>query len=285
MGLFTKAQLTDLTPSIGCEIRGVDLRTPLSSAEVTELRELFVGRAVLVFRDQQLDREQHKAVGKYFGELHTHPSRINTRGDQHIFKVRADANSVLNNGGVWHSDLSCEGRPPLGSALLLHELPAGGGGDTLFVNMCDLFDSFSSEFQALLRTLSARHDQRRDLRAYGFEPEPGKQYPQADHPLVVRHPVTGRELLLANNAFTERVLELEPRESAALLAFLYGRIAQAVRFQCRVRWEPGTLVVWDNRSTQHNAVWDYFPERRYGERVTIIEPTAPSAALAQSLTQ
>ena len=137
------AVLTQLTPSIGCEVQGIDLRQTFSPKQVDALRALFVDRSVLVFRDQTLDREQHKAFARLFGDLHTHPSRLDSKGDRHIFKVQADANTELNNGGLWHSDLSCEAQPPLGSALLLHELPQGGGGDTLFVNMCDLFAELS----------------------------------------------------------------------------------------------------------------------------------------------
>ena len=269
-------ELTSLTPSIGCEVKGWDLREAITLEAADELRALFADRAVLVFRDQTLDREQHKAFARHFGELHTHPSRRDTRGDPHIFKVQADANSTLNNGGVWHSDLSCETNPPLGSALLLHELPDGGGGDTLFSNMCDVFEHLSPAMQDLLRGLTAWHDIRRDLRQYGIAPIPGKSYPQAHHPVVVNHPVSKRELLLVNRAFTERLNELESQESDAVLSFLFARIAQDVRAQCRVRWEPGTLVVWDNRSTQHNAVWDYFPNSRYGERVSIIDPLSPA---------
>ncbi len=265
-----------LTPGIGCEIFGWDLRQPIGSAARDALLELFVERAVLVFREQTLDREQHKAFARHFGELHTHPSRRETRGDPHIFKVQAGADSVLNNGGVWHSDLSCEPNPPLGSALLLHELPAGGGGDTLFSNMCIVFEHLSPALKTLLRGLTAWHDIRRDLRQYGVTPVAGKHYSNANHPVVVNHPVSKRELLLVNGAFTERINELAPAESAALLGFLQTRIAQDARAQCRVRWEAGTLVVWDNRSTQHNAVWDYFPERRYGERVSIIDPQPPA---------
>jgi len=265
-----------LTPSLGCEVHGWDLREPISAVGVDALRTLFVERAVLVFRDQTLDREQHKAFARHFGELHTHPSRRDTRGDPHIFKVQADADSTLNNGGIWHSDLSCEAVPPLGSALLIHELPEGGGGDTLFSNMSDVFEHLSPVLQEFLRGLTSWHDIRRDLRQYGIAPVAGKQYPNAHHPVVVNHPVSKREILLVNGAFTERINELAAAESTALLEFLQRRIAQDVRAQCRVRWEPGTLVLWDNRSTQHNAVWDYFPHRRYGERVSIIDPDAPA---------
>jgi len=271
------AVLTKLTPSIGCEVQGVDLRKEFTPDQRDALRQLFLQRSVLVFRDQQLDRQQHKAFAGLFGELHTHPSRIDSKGDKHIFKVRADADSRLNNGGLWHSDLSCETQPPLGSALLLHELPTGGGGDTLFVNMCDLFAELSVPMQAFLRGLTAWHDGRKDLRNYGIALEPGATYPQANHPVVVRHSQTNRELLLVNSAFTERINELSAVESSALLKLLFARISGAVRCQCRVRWEPGTLVLWDNRNTQHNAVWDYFPQSRYGERVSIVDPLVPGA--------
>ena len=143
--------------------------------------------------------------------------------------------------------------------------------------MCDLFAELSKPMQTFLQGLTAWHDQVKDLRNYGIAPEPGKSYPQAHHPVVVRHSQTHRPLLLVNSAFTERINELSATESAALLKLLFARIAGAVRCQCRVRWEPGTLVLWDNRNTQHNAVWDYFPRSRYGERVSIVDPLAPSA--------
>ena len=265
-------QLTLLTPSIGCEVQGLDLREPLDTGQVAALHSLFLDRSVLVFRNQSLDREQHKAFARYFGALHTHPSRLGRRGDPHIFKVRADATSTLNNGGLWHSDLSCEVNPPLGSALLLHELPEGGGGDTLFINMCDVYAGLSQPLREFLQGLTAWHDGRKDLRNYGITLEPGKTYPQTHHPVVVHHSQTGRPLLFVNRAFTESINELAPAESSALLNLLYSKIADGVRSQCRVRWEPGTLVLWDNRNTQHNAVWDYFPNSRYGERVSIVDP-------------
>ena len=271
--------MTSLTPSIGSEIRELDLSQPISGPRAQALRGLLADRGVLVVRDQQLDREQHKACGRLFGELHTHPSRLNTRGDPHIFKVRSDAQTQLNNGGAWHSDLSCETQPPLASLLLIRgaqDMPASGGGDTLFVNMCDVFDALSPPLQDYLRGLDARHDGRRDLRQYGIPVDEHTNYPCSDHPIVVCHPETGRELLLVNASFTERIIGLEAAESDHLLRFLVGKIANSVEFQCRVRWSPNTLVIWDNRMTQHKAIWDYFPETRYGERVSVKSPQRPS---------
>ena len=274
-------QLTTLTPSIGSEIRGLDLTRPLVPEQTDQLRKLLAQRGVLVIPDQALDREQHKACGRIFGELHAHPSRLAGRGDPHIFKVRSDADSQLNSGGAWHSDLSCAERPPLASLLLLRETPAGGGGDTLFVNMCDVFAALSPPLQSFLRTLQARHDGRLDLQQYGIAVDEQTDYPCTDHPVVVRHPETQRELLLVNASFTERILGLEGSESECLLGFLTDKIANAVEFQCRVRWSPDTLVIWDNRMTQHKAVWDYYPESRYGERVSVCSQQRPSWSQAE----
>ena len=265
-------QVTQLTPSIGSEIQGIDLGQPVSEERAQLLRNMLSERGVLVIRDQQLDRDQHKTCGRLFGELHTHPSRANTQGDPHIFKVRADADTRLNNGGSWHSDLSCSPLPPLASLLLLRDLPAGGGGDTLFANMCDFFAALSPRMQAFLRTLTARHDGKLDLRQYGIPVDRYMDYPCTEHPVVVVHPDTQREILLVNGSFTDCIVELERAESDALLRFLIDKIERAVEFQCRVRWAPHTLVIWDNRMTQHKAVWDYFPHERYGERVSVKSP-------------
>lgn len=144
--------------------------------------------------------------------------------------------------------------------------------------MCGIFESLSPALQAWLRTLSAFHDGRKDLRQYGIELDPGADYPSAVHPVVVRHSSSGRPLLLVNGSFTERIVELGREESDALLRFLCRRISAAQAFQCRVRWQPGTLVIWDNRRTQHLALWDYYPETRRGERVSVRDPRVPIAA-------
>ena len=139
----------------------------------------------------------------------------------------------------------------------------------MFANMYEAYDTLSEPIQQLLLSLSAFHDGRKDLANYGVTLKPGQDYPSATHPVVPVHPETGRRMLFVNSSFTVRINELSRAESDALLNFLYAQVSNQPRLQCRVRWAPGTIVLWDNRCVQHHAVWDYFPESRSGERVTV----------------
>jgi taurine dioxygenase len=271
-----------ITPSIGAEVSGVSLAAvPGDEPVVAAIRAALCTHQVLVFRNQELDRDQHKALGRLFGELHVHPSKRGpgTRGDPEIFTVKSDENTRRNNGGRWHMDVSCDEVPPRASILRLTDGPPGGGGDTLFANMNLAFEMLSKPIQTLLLGLSAYHDGLQDLRWYGYEPEPGQTYPATSHPVVVAHPETGCPILNVNQAFTSHIEGVTQNESDALLAMLFAHIASNPGLQCRVRWEPGTVVIWDNRAVQHYAVWDYAPHLRRGERVTVCGDGPPAPAL------
>ncbi|MGH1487798.1 MAG: TauD/TfdA dioxygenase family protein [Acidimicrobiales bacterium] len=277
---MAQLSVTPITPSIGAEIDGIDLANDLHDPSiVASIRAAFLEHHVLVFRDQELSPEQHKDFARRFGSLHIHPSqrRPGATGDPEIFVVEADEKTVLNNGGLWHTDVSCDEIPPLGSMLLLTDAPADGG-DTLFTNMHVAFETLSEPIRHMLEGLWAHHDQRQDLRRYGHEPRAGVDYPSTRHPVVVAHPETGRPTLFVNAAFTTHIEGLSSAESRAVLDLLYNHIAGNPVAQCRVKWQPGTLTFWDNRSTQHYAVWDYFPQHRRGERVTISGETRPKPA-------
>jgi taurine dioxygenase len=271
-------ELKPLTPAIGAEVTGIDLAA-LDDLAVAEIKAAFLTHHVLVFRDQDLTREQHKTLGRHFGELHVHPSKrhLGAKGDPEIFTVKTDENTVRNNGGRWHVDVSCEPVPPLGSLLLLTDAPPHGG-DTLFANMHLAYETLSPPIQQLLLGLTAYHDGLQDLRWYGMEPKPGQTYPATTHPVVVEHAETGRPLLFVNEAFTSRIEGLSSNESDALLGLLFSHINNNPAIQCRVSWQPGTLTMWDNRCTQHHAVWDYAPHPRRGERVTVSGTAEPVRA-------
>lgn len=274
--------ISPLNPSIGAEVLGVDLAADLGDdTVVSQIRDAFLTHHVLVFRNQELDRDQHKAFGRLFGDLHVHPSKkaFGLGGDPEIFMVSTDEKTRHNNGGRWHMDLSCEAIPPLGSMLLLKVAPPTGG-DTMFANMHLAYETLSPAIQELLKGLHAHHDGLQDLRWYGLKPTLGNEYPSHTHPVVVAHPETGRPLLFVNEAFTESIVGLSNNESAAILNMLFTHIAKNPAIQCRVHWEPGTLVFWDNRCTQHFAVWDYAPHRRLGERVSLCGTEQPAAAFA-----
>lgn len=269
MKTYEHIVIAPLTPSLGAEVRGVDLAR-IDDAAASEIRDAFLEHLVLVFRDQALDREQLKRLGRAFGPLQVHPGKahLGLPGDPEIFEITAKETSRHANGERWHSDLSCEEIPPLGSMLYLNQLPECGG-DTLFCNMYAVYDALSKPLQRLLGDLDALHDGRQDLAAYDIELRPDQHYPKSTHPVVVQHPETGRPALFVNPAFTVRIEGLPSDESDALLSLLHRKVETQPRFHCRVRWSPGTLVFWDNRCAQHHAVWDYFPAARRGERVTI----------------
>ncbi|MFP6806639.1 MAG: TauD/TfdA family dioxygenase [Pseudomonadales bacterium] len=267
-----------ITPKIGAEIGNVDLGN-LSDGEITEIKEAFKQHLVLVFRDQQISRDQHKAFGKLFGELQLHPAKTNlgAPGDPEIFDIIITEQTHVANGEAWHTDLSCELNPPLASALYIKEVPPSGGGDTLFANMYEAYETLSSPIKEMLAGLTAFHSGEKDLKAYGYKLKPGQTYPSASHPVVIRHPETGGKLLYINEPFVEKINELSDRESDAILNMLYRHIESNTRFHCRIKWQVNTLVLWDNRAVHHHAIWDYYPESRRGERVTIKCTAAPIA--------
>ena len=266
-----------ITPYLGVRIEGFDLGD-LSAGRAELLEEMFFKHRVLVFRDQDLDRDAHKAVGRVFGELHVHPSKkaFASKGDPEIFKVRAQADTIKVNGGRWHMDVSCDENPPAASILRLLELPPQGG-DTVFCDMNRAFETLSEPLQRMLTELNACHDGQRDLRWYGLTPDSGQTYPSWVHPVVTAHPVSGRPVLFVNEGFTEKLVGMSSDESRAILAMLFDHVARNAGLQCRVTWEPGTVVMWDNRAVQHFAVHDYAPHARLGERVSIVGQGPPEA--------
>ncbi len=154
--------------------------------------------------------------------------------------------------------------------MLRIEQTPSAGGDTLFSSMYAAYEALSPTLQQFLGTLTAVHSGDRAYRGrYGYR-DADKVYPSAEHPVVRTHPETGRKALYVNGGFTQRIKGMKPKESDMLLRFLYDHIAYGVAFQCRVRWEPHTVTMWDNRCVQHHASWDYFPETRHGYRVTTV---------------
>jgi taurine dioxygenase len=263
-------QATPTTPNIGAEIAGIDLSRPLGNRQVDELHDALAAHQVLFFRDQKLDYDSAKAFARHFGDLHIHPNTPGPDGHPEILPIHADANSKRIAGERWHSDVSCDPEPPLGSILYLHTVPPVGG-DTLFASQYAAYDALSPQLKTYLEGLTAFHDGGPSYRATNAKigvPEAGRIYPSANHPVVRTHPVTGRKALYVNRGFTQGINGLPDDEARALLAFL---IEHSVKpdFQVRFRWRANSVAFWDNRAVQHLAVWDYFPQVRSGFRVTI----------------
>ncbi len=258
-----------LTPIIGAEISGVDLARPLTNQQQDEIHRALADNLVIFFRDQDITPEQHLAFGRIFGDLMIHPAAPHIEGYPELLKIYADKDSPRANGESWHSDVSCEPEPPLGSILHLWQCPRKGG-DTLFASMYAAYEALSDRMKAYLDGLVAVHDGEHVYRGtyanYGVTEKPS--YPRSEHPVVRIHPVTGRRCLFVNRGFTTRILGLPLDESDAILGYLFDHMANPL-FQCRFRWRPNSIAFWDNRCAQHRAMWDYWPHTRAGARVTV----------------
>ena len=267
---YQSIQLRKLTPTIGAEIAGVDLGRALGNQQFQEIHDALMENLVIFFRGQNMTPAQHKDFGRRFGPLHVHPNAPQPLdGHPEILVIKADETSKRVAGEEWHSDVSCDAEPPMGSILYMHEVPANGGGDTLFANMYAAYEQLSEPIRRLLDGLTAIHD---SGKAHTWRRKATDRadlaFPSAEHPVVRIHPVTGRKALFVNRGFTTRIVQLRRNESDALLEMLY-RHCETPEFQCRFRWQPGSVAFWDNRSAQHHAMWDYFPQRRHGYRVTV----------------
>ena len=255
---------TDLTRHVGTELENFRL-LDLSDGGVQELLEVIARRGVVVVRGQEMSIPQQIEFGARLGELHVHPAYAQSQWPEALH-IYGDENSKMVPGEGWHSDVSCDERPP-GVSMLRIETTPSVGGDTAFSHQGALLRSMSDTMQSFLRTLKARHSGDLPWRG-GYKSVDPKMYPRNLHPVVRTHPITGEDALYVNSGFTDRIWDMEEWESDALLKMIFDRIAFAVEFQCRVRWEPNTVTFWDNRVVQHHACWDYFPEKREGWRVT-----------------
>jgi len=267
-----KVEVRLLNPVIGAELHGIDLATDLSDDQIGFIRESLDRYQVVFFRDQDITTEQQLAFGRRFGELHVHPAVRGKPREEwtEVMPVHADESTRRIAGDKWHTDVSCDEKPPLASILHLTTVPASGG-DTLFSSMYAAYEALSEPLQTLLGELTATHEGARnyaDRERRNRQDNPHRVNPVATHPVIAIHPSTGRKAIYVNSIFTVRINEVSESESRALLDFLFAHVARP-EFQCRFHWQRNSVAFWDNRACQHYAVWDYFPAVRSGSRVTI----------------
>lgn len=258
-------EIESLTPRIGATIKGLDLSREMSDETFEQLHKAWMDHLVLFFPDQSLSHEQHLALGERFGPLHIHPAAPYVGGNQALMEIHADENSHRNNGEGWHSDVSADLEPPMASILYLKVTPTQGG-DTLWANMYEAYKALSKPMKSFLSTLTAVHAA--DYSGYYGDHPSQRENPSAEHPVIRTHPVTHQKCLFVNSGFTKRIKGVTKAESDALLRLLFEHVKNP-NFHCRLQWRPNTIAIWDNRCTQHMAVWDYFPETRSGVRVTV----------------
>ena len=267
---YSRIGVGPLTPTIGAEVTGVDL-SALDAETWAEVEAAFARHLVLFFRGQDLSPEGQMGLGRRLGPLHVHPAAPSLDGHPEVMIVHADERSKVVAGNGWHTDVSCDERPPMATILWMQTVPPEGG-DTLFASMYAAYDALSEPLKAFLGSLSAIHESTHVYQGrYGTDEADSRdgKFPSAVHPVIRTHPVTGRKALYVNRAFTTRIRGLKASESRAVLDFLFAH-QENPEFQCRFRWAPGSVAMWDNRCAQHFAVWDYFPNVRHGHRVSVV---------------
>ncbi|MBN8843219.1 MAG: TauD/TfdA family dioxygenase [Sphingomonadales bacterium] len=270
--------ISPATPTIGAEISGLDLDRPLSSSEGELLRAAWLRFKVVFFRDQDISHESHVRLGRFFGELEGHPVLPHIPGYPEILRIEgvegvhltAETVAPFQAYNKWHTDVTFRERPSITSILRARILPPLGG-DTMWANTAAAYAGLPQAVKDRIEGLEAEHD---IVRSFGGRVSEEKRaqlardFPPVRHPVVRTHPETGEKILYVNYTFTTKIVGLSEEESDSLLRLLFDRI-KVPEYQVRFRWTPNAIGIWDNRSTQHYAVGDYWPEPRALERVTV----------------
>jgi taurine dioxygenase len=265
--------------TLGAEIHGVDLGLEVAEDQFNEIRRAFTEFSVIFFRDQHLTPDQHIAFASRWGEINV--NRFFKAIDSHpvIAEVRKEPDQETNIGGSWHTDHSYDQVPAAGSILYARQVPEIGG-DTQFASMYAAYDGLSDGLKRMLEPLRATHSSRHAFgrTAYRIQQysddvgdrlgNPDAATQDADHPVVIQHPLSGRKALYVNPGFTIRFSGWSDEESRPLLEYLY-RQATKPEYTCRFHWQKNSLALWDNRATWHQALNDYPGQRRLMHRITI----------------
>ena len=268
-------QISPLAGALGAEVTGVDLG---GLADWDDIQRAFIQYSVLVFRDQKIEPADLMRIGAKFGEPCHYPFVTGMDGFPFIFEVVKEPEEKKNFGGAWHSDTTYLKQPPLATLLHAVETPSHGG-DTLFANTAAAYDALSEGMRktvdgltgvnsAELKYAGGRTRQHGAIKGMKVHDTESADEYVAEHPVARTHPDTGRKALYVSRSHTTHFKGMTEEESAPLLNFLYQHQTRP-EFTCRVRWAPGTLTVWDNRCTQHNAVNDYHGQRRHMRRITV----------------
>ena len=260
-------------PALGAQV-ALDLRQALRSREVMDaLQDALLAHHVLFVRDQRLTAREFQELGERFGTLETHPAYPTVPGAAGV-QVLESTPEEPSRIEAWHSDMTFRETPPAVTLLHAQAVPEVGG-DTLWASAHAAYQGLSPAVRTFVDGLRAVHDF-----AHGFRESleaPGgyerlrtavAENPPITHPVVRTHPASGARSLYVNPLFTTRLEALSRRESDALLALLCREIATD-EYTVRLSWRPGTIAIWDNRTTQHKPVNDYFPQHRRMYRVTV----------------
>lgn len=254
-----------LSGAMGAEIRGIDIAA-LDDDGFSVVRSLLLEYcAIALHGNENLTDHQLREFGMRWGELDVHGYSPTVKGYDDVLNISSGPKRRGSAEG-WHSDVSWKEIPPKISMLHARRIPAVGG-DTIYASQYKAYEDLSENMKQFLEPLDAQHDGR------GFDIDLIRR--PSTHPIVITHPETGRKALYVNRGFTRRIPQLPANESNAVLNLLYDHCTRE-RYQARIRYEPGTLAMWDNRCVQHCAVPDYGYEVREMHRVAVLCDVRPS---------
>ncbi len=262
--------------TFGAVIAGLDLRESVGAIPLEELKHALASYEVLFFRDQHLDAEQQLTLARQFGEISLYPIEKFFGSVEPGHQVVVDDAENYPGVDMWHTDVTWLERPPVIALLTCLEVPAYGG-DTMWASTRAAYEELSPRMRGLvdgLETLHSCHQSFVEIaeRKSGIEGLGDRikaAYPALTHPLVRTHPESGRRsLFVTDRGVMHHIVDLPTSESEAILDFLAAHVDQP-RFQVRWKWEPGQLVIWDERATLHRGVSDHYPQRRVIRRCTV----------------
>lgn len=265
-----------LSGALGAEIAGVDLSKPLSNQQVEEVHRAFLDHCAIYVRDQELGGADLLRYARYFAEPAFYPFVEGMPDFPQIFELRKEPDQKENVGNAWHSDTTYLDKPPIGTMLYAREVPACGG-DTMVANQYLAYESLSAGMQRMLDGLTAIYSARmnggRGGRAENKYMKMKDTVAKADeieaeHPVVRTHPETGRKALYVSTRHTMRFKDMTETKSKPLIDFLQAHCTRP-EFTARIRWEKGTVTLWDNRCCQHFAINDYQGQRRVMWRLPV----------------
>ena len=281
--------ITPASTAVGAFIGGVDIAAGVTDAQFAEMRQAFIDHGVIFMRDQHITPEQHIEFAGRWSEINVNRFFQPVEGYPQIAEVRKEPHHERNIGGRWHTDHSYDLEPAMGSILYARDVP-DVGGDTMFAGQYAAYEALSDGMKKTLATMRALHSTRHAfgvLAAVADSPEVKGRLGNADlavqdsvHPVIIKHPLSGRPALYVNGDFTVHFDGWTVDESQALLQQLYAH-ASRPEFSYRFKWEKGSMAIWDNRAVQHNAINDYPGKFRLMHRITLegetLEPFVEAA--------
>lgn len=279
---FRRIDVFPMTGALGADVRGIDLGAATAEEAFREVKAALHKYHVIAVRDQELTPVRFKQVASRFGVFSGNPVHASMEGLEHIIRfVREPQDTGKVIGEDWHMDLAWMPRPP-GITMLLGEVIPPVGGDTCFTSLTQAYRALSARMRQLMHGQMAVHSGKGVFAINAIQSRlalrqdaAGIEETEVEHPLLCVHPVTGEPYVFVSSVMRS-VMGLSEDESQPIISYLVG-LATRPEFQCRVRWEPGTLTMWDNPCVLHTAINDYCGYRRVTYRTTI-EGWVPVAA-------